>query len=191
MLARGVESMFHRTERLFLRPGFAEDWQAIHVGLAHPEMVRNLATAPWPYEEADARSFAERPQDSVTPHFLVTLPGTGVIGLAGLGYDQATGEVQLGYWIAREQWGRGYASEAARGVLAVAKAIGHQRIVASHFLDNPASGKVLAKAGFRATGEIRAGYSLARGGHDPVACFEILLEAKCGCGSTKAMQRAA
>lgn len=183
--------MFHRTQRLFLRPGFAEDWRAIHAALARPDMVRNLATAPWPYEEADARSFAMRPQDGVVPHFLVTLPGTGVIGSAGLGHDAATGEVQLGYWIACDHWGRGYATEAARGVLAVAQAIGHRRIVASHFLDNPASGKVLVKAGFRATGEIRPGYSLARGGHDPVACFEILLEPACGFGTMGALRQAA
>lgn len=183
--------MFHRTERLFLRPAFAEDWQAIHAALAHADMVCNLATAPWPYEEADARSFAARPQDSVTPHFLVTLPGTGVIGSAGLGCDQATGEVQLGYWIAREHWGQGYATEAARGVLSVAQAIGHRRIVASHFLDNPASGRVLVKAGFRATGDIRPGFSLARGGHDLVICFEILLEAVCCGGMPDALQRAA
>lgn len=190
-MARGVESMFHRAERLFLRPGFAEDWQAIHAALAHADMVRNLATAPWPYQEADAQAFVLRPQDKVAPHFLVTLPGAGIIGSAGLGYEGVTGEVQLGYWIAREHWGRGYATEAARGVLAVARAIGHRRIVASHFLDNPASGKVLEKAGFCPTGEIRPGYSVARGGHDPVVCFDILLGSACGSEVQDALQQAA
>lgn len=175
--------MFHRTENLFLRPGFPEDWKAIHAGIASQDIVRNLATAPWPYAEEDAKAFALRRQDWWVPHFMVTLPGRGIIGSAGLGHDPVTGEVQLGYWIAREFWGRGYASEAARGVLEVAKAIGHCRVTASHFVDNPASGKVLRKAGFRSTGEIRPGGSLAREGQDLVARYEIFLvpdERRCG-----------
>lgn len=166
--------MFHRTERLFLRPGFPEDWQAIHAAIASRDIVCNLASAPWPYTPGDAQDFAARRQNSRMPHFLVTLPGIGIIGSAGLGPDE-TGAVQLGYWIAREYQGRGYATEAARGVLAVARSLGHRRIVATHFVDNPASGRVLLKAGFRPTGEIRPGYSLARGGYDPVACYEIAL----------------
>ncbi len=175
--------MFHRSERLFLRPGFPEDWKAIYAGIASQDIVRNLASASWPYAEEDAKAFAMRHQDSWVPHFCVTLPGEGIIGSAGLGYDLATGEVQIGYWIAREFRGRGYAPEAVRGVLEVARAIGHRRVTASHFVDNPASGRVLQKAGFRRTGEIRPGYSLARRGHDLVACYEIVLaseEDKCG-----------
>lgn len=167
--------MFHRTKNLFLRPGFTEDWKAVHDGISRPEIVRNLASAPWPYAAADAREFVEKPQHAWLPHFLVQIPDRGVIGAAGLGVESGSGKVQLGYWIAREYWGRGYATEAACGVLEVARAIGHRRIVASHFVDNPASGKVLSKAGFRRTGDVRPGYSLARKGHDPVACYEILL----------------
>lgn len=175
MLAPGVEKMFHRTENLFLRPAFPEDWKAVFTGIGEQEIVRNLATAPWPYTEMDARRWCARPQNDWLPSFVVVLPDVGVIGSAGLGLDDATGEVQLGYWTARKHWGKGYASEAARGVLEVARAIGHKRVVASHFVDNPASGRVLQKTGFQATGEVRPGYSMARGGHDPVACYEITL----------------
>lgn len=167
--------MFHRTENLFLRPGFTEDWKAVHAGIARMDIVRNLASAPWPYQEDDARYFVEREQDRWVPHFLIQIPDEGVVGSAGLGYDAATGEVQLGYWTAPEFWGRGIATEAALGVLEIARMIGHRRIAGSHFVDNPASGRVLTKAGFRKTGEIRPGYSLARGGHDLVACYEIFL----------------
>ena len=171
--------MFHRTERLFLRPGFPEDWQAIHRAIASQDIVRMLARVPWPYTEEHAQQFAQLPQDPWLPNFMVTLPGRGVIGSAGLGIDDATGEVHLGYWLAREYWGRGYASEAARGLIDVARAIGHRRITASHFVDNPASGRVLRKAGFHPTGVVRPGYSLARGGFDPVACYEACLAEDC------------
>lgn len=171
--------MFHRSERLFLRPAWPEDWEAVYRGIADERIVRNLASAPWPYGPDDAKSYAKRVQDPDLPGFVLTLPGEGVIGSAGMGRDLETDEVILGYWIAREHWGKGFATEAARAVLAIARTLGHRRVAASHFVDNPASGKVLRKAGFRATGEVRPGFSLARGHSDPVACFEALLDEDC------------
>lgn len=153
--------MFHRSERLFLRPAFPEDCGAILAGIGEESIVRNLARAPWPYTMDDARAFAALPQNLFLPHFLVTIPGTGVIGSAGMGEHE--GEPELGYWIAREHWGRGYATEAAGAVLKIARTLGHRRVVAGHFADNPASGKVLRKLGFIPTGRPGKRFSLARG----------------------------
>ena len=169
--------MFYKSERLFLRPVFAEDWQAIYRGIAEEAIVCNLATAPWPYREEDARAFVALKRDPMLPIFAVTLPGAGMIGQTGLGIEPVSGDIQIGYWIARPFWGQGYASEAARGVVEVARSIGHRHLVASHFIDNPASGKVLEKAGFKANGKIRPGYSLARGREDMVAEYMLDLAA--------------
>lgn len=153
--------MFHRSERLFLRPAFPEDWEGILAGIGGDENIaRNLARAPWPYGEADARRFADLPQDLRLPHFLVTLPGKGVIGSAGL--SENDGQPEVGYWIARDYWGQGYATEAARAVLRIARTLGHTRLTAAHFVDNPASGRVLRKLGFVPTGRIAPRYSCAR-----------------------------
>jgi RimJ/RimL family protein N-acetyltransferase len=95
------------------------------------------------------------------PNFFVTLDGK-VIGSAGLGRKD-DGGVELGYWIARPYWGRGYATEAARAVLEIARLLGHGRVLAGHFVDNPASGRVLRKAGFRPLGGTRRRFSAARG----------------------------
>ena len=156
--------MFIRSERLFLRPGWPEDWAELYSAIADEGVVRNLARAPWPYTIDDAKAFAPRPQAKLLPHFLVTLPGADgarLIGCAGLA--KSGGEVELGYWIAREHWGQGYATEAARAVLRLAETLGHRRILAGHFIDNPASGRVLVKAGFKQTGEPQLRFSLARG----------------------------
>src|SRR5690606_6266556 len=70
----------------------------------------------------------------------------------------------MGYWIARAHWGHGYASEAGRAVIDVARALGHKRLTAGHYVDNPASARVLRKIGFRETGEVRPTFCRARGG---------------------------
>ena len=167
--------MFHRTRRLFLRPAFPEDWQALYAGIADQGVVRNLARAPWPYTKEDARAFAARGQDTRLPSFLVTMPtsdGERLIGSAGLGRDEDR-QVQCGYWIARPFWGRGFATEALGGVIQVARVLGHDRVVGAHFLDNPASGRVLEKAGFVPTGRIKPCFSCGRGEEAPVREFAL------------------
>ncbi len=161
--------MFIRSERLFLRPGWPEDWEELLSRIADEEVVRNLAKAPWPYTADDARWFASQNQDLRLPHFFVTLPTAagpatlvGCVGLGEIASDHGS-QIELGYWFAREYWGRGFATEAARAVLGLARTLGHRRIVAGHFVDNPASGRVLAKVGFRPTGTVRRRFSLARG----------------------------
>ena len=100
--------MFHRTNRLLLRPIWGEDAPALHRAIADEGVVRNLARAPWPYDEADARAFAARPVDPLFPRLLVTLARDAqVIGCIGL--EPAEVGAELGYWIARPHWGQGYA----------------------------------------------------------------------------------
>ena len=155
--------MFIRSERLFLRPGWPEDWQDIQRQIGTHAIVRNLARAPWPYRAEDAQAFAALPQNPRKPHFVVTLPGArGAQLIGGIGLHDHGDGVELGYWIARSHWNKGYATEAARGVLRLAATLGHIRIAAHHFVDNPASARVLAKIGFRPTGSVALRTSVAR-----------------------------
>jgi RimJ/RimL family protein N-acetyltransferase len=135
--------VFHRTTRLFLRPAWPEDWEAVLGGIADEGVVRNLARAPWPY-----------------------------------GPGEHDGEPEIGYWIARPYWGQGYATEAAGGVLEVARLLGHGRVSAGHFVDNPASGRVLRKLGFVPTGVTRPRMSCARG--QEVMAHEYALDLDAG-----------
>ena len=65
--------MFARTERLLLRPGWQEDAPALARAIGEEAVVRNLATAPWPYDESEARAFLSMPLDPAQP--LVTSIG--------------------------------------------------------------------------------------------------------------------
>jgi RimJ/RimL family protein N-acetyltransferase len=185
--------MFMRSERLFLRPGWPEDWEELLGRVADEAVVKNLAKAPWPYTAEDAQWFASQPQDQRLPHFFITLPTSAeparLIGCIGLAQDGDA--VELGYWLGREHWGKGYASEAARAVISVARVLGYKRLVAGHFIDNPASGRVLRKAGFRPTGQIRQRYSIARGAEVASIEHELDLAEPCRCDDDPSLMRAA
>lgn len=169
----GENEMFARTERLLLRPSWPEDARELHGAVADEAIVRNLALAPWPYGEDDARQFAALDHPQHFPNFLLTLRTDGAPRIVGsCGLANRDGEVELGYWIARPYWGLGFATEAARAVVGIARAIGHNRLVSGHFLDNPASGGVLRKAGFRATGKVEMRHSKGRGQAVPCALYE-------------------
>ena len=74
-------------------------------------IVRNLATAPWPYSFADAETFLMReraPHDAACLIFLRTDGAPRLVGGIGFGRKPGDGEPEFGYWIARPYWGRGY-----------------------------------------------------------------------------------
>lgn len=168
--------MFARTERLLLRPSWPEDAAAIHQAVADEGIVRNLALVPWPYSRDDAASFAALDHGWAYPNFMLMLRTEGTPELIGsCGLAERDGEVELGYWIARPYWGQGYATEAGRQVIEIARTLGHRRLLSGHFTDNPASGRVLRKLGFRPTGRIEQRYSVGRGRQVSCALFEQLL----------------
>jgi RimJ/RimL family protein N-acetyltransferase len=169
--------MFARTTRLLLRPGWAEDAPALVKAIADETIVRNLASAPWPFSLRDAEAFLAAPRDPVLPSLLIFERTDGdplLVGACGLG-RRPSGSVELGYWISRPHWGRGLASEAGLALVDMARALGIARLEASHFLDNPASGRVLEKLGFQPTGIIATRLSCARGSEIPARYFRLEL----------------
>ncbi|HEX5182602.1 MAG TPA: GNAT family N-acetyltransferase [Allosphingosinicella sp.] len=170
--------MFARTERLLLRPGWVEDAPALHAAIADEGIVRNLAHAPWPYSRLDAETYLmreRRPHEASTLIFLRTDEAPQLVGAIGLGRTP-DGALELGYWIARAHWGRGYATEAGRAAIACARdSLRLRRLTAGHYIDNPASGRVLTKLGFRPLGRIVPRHSAGRGEAVPCRLFEMEL----------------
>lgn len=167
--------MFHRSQRLLLRPIWPEDWRDLLGGIADEGVVRNLAKAPWPYHEKDAREFTSLPIEPHFPRFLITRArDAALVGCIGIDRSDAFEDgAELGYWIARQHWGQGFATEAGRAVLQVAATLGYKRVMAMHFLDNPASGRVLEKLGFEPNGTISQRHSCARGEEVLAREFEL------------------
>ena len=158
------------TDRLILRPLTIADVAPMAALLNDFEIARMVSRIPHPYALDDAHAFLAHLQ-SVDPSrergFALQSDTAGLIGVIGLDPrdDRAT---ELGYWLGKPFWGRGYMTEAVRAVLEwVGGEWGRRFVVSRHFADNPASGRVLTKAGFLYTGEVRQSCSLAR--REPVS----------------------
>ena len=169
--------MFIRTHRLLLRPPWPEDASAIAAALAEREVAEGLSRVPYPYGLADAEGFIARFETAEPQPTFVILSREGddapLAGCIGLFRDEGADDWELGYWMGKGWWGRGYATEAGRAVLELAF-LGLQlpRVVAGHFADNPASGRVLEKLGFAPAGEGMR-HSLAR--NCDVPCRNVAL----------------
>jgi RimJ/RimL family protein N-acetyltransferase len=171
--------MFARTPRLLLRPGFPEDAPALAAAIADPAIARNLASVPWPYRMRDAEAFLASPRDPVLTSLLIferTAAAPQLVGGCGLG-RRPSGAVEIGYWIAKHFWGRGLATEACSALINIAATLGLASLEGSHFLDNPASARVLEKLGFEPVGIVAPRMSCARGAEVPARLMQLRLDA--------------
>ncbi len=96
-------------------------------------------------------------QESKSATFGIVLERMGeMIGAIGLHVDAEHCCAEMGFWIGIEWWKQGYATEAARAVVKYGfEKLRLNRIHAHHMIKNPASGRVLAKAGMQREGLLR------------------------------------
>lgn len=146
------------TERLVLRRPVTADAPAIARHAGDRAVARWTANIPHPYAEGEAERFLARlAQDEAAGRgrtFAVALreAPADLIGMAGFEAGQ-DGRIEIGYWLARPYWGKGLMSEAVTALAAFAETWRPgAAIFARTFPDNPASQRVLEKAGF-----VRAG----------------------------------
>lgn len=140
------------TERLLLRRPVAGDVAAIVAAVGDADVARRLSRIPHPYGPDDARFFLD-----------MVVPGEWVWAITRRGDDRMIGAVgltpegtvaELGYWLARDAWRAGIATEAAQAVVRHGfAALGLPVLLSGYFTDNPASGAVLRKLGFVETGQ--------------------------------------
>jgi RimJ/RimL family protein N-acetyltransferase len=155
------------TERLLLRGVVNADAGALFKLANDPAVAVMTTNIPHPYTEADAEAWVARCRTidwSREASFVIEHRHFGVVG--GIGFRPGPlGRPELGFWLGRPFWNRGYATEAARAALDWARRDWRKAmVVAGHFADNPASGQVLCKAGFLYTGDVESRWSQARNG---------------------------
>jgi RimJ/RimL family protein N-acetyltransferase len=141
-------------------------------------VAETTALIPHPYPDGAAAAWiAAQARDRAAGReytYAVTAAGDElVLGAIALRPAATEGD-NLGYWIGRAYWGRGYATAAARAVIALAFTLLELDLVtASHLARNPASGRVLEKCALR---PLRTEVRLHRGADEPF-CVRVLSRA--------------
>lgn len=141
------------TERLTLRAFRLEDAEAVTHWVSDKRVAEMTTLIPHPYQLADAMTWLERvtTYHNESPHqiFAIVLRESGdLIGCIGLHRNENAPWAEFGYWLGVPFWGQGFATEALQEVLRLGfQDLGLRRIEACHFAHNPASGRVMQKAG--------------------------------------------
>lgn len=176
---RNVEEI--GTKRLRLRGLRIADARRVAQLCGDPAVARMILRAPLPYLPVAAEGWimtlaARKPLGEEFVYGIERVSSGELIGCIGAHRAPGVGHqapeealahlapgacFEVGYWFGRPYWGAGYATEALKAFVAHARSLG--RLEAGHFVDNPASGRVLEKAGFAYTGEVKPMFSLARG----------------------------
>jgi RimJ/RimL family protein N-acetyltransferase len=150
------------TERLVLRPPGEADRHDIVAEVNDFAVTGMLAKVPHPYGLADADAFLRSIKRDQRQSLQLSITRDGRI-VGGIGISDINAGCEFGYWLGRTHWGKGYATEAGRGLLAYFFRTYDVALVRSGvFVDNPASLHVQAKLGFERTGR-REVFCLARG----------------------------
>ncbi|MFC0017687.1 GNAT family N-acetyltransferase [Roseibacillus persicicus] len=153
------------TERLLLRPFQRNDAAEVRRLVGDIRVARNLSLVPHPYPEGLAETWIEgqRAAYEAGTHltFAITLKGTGaVMGAISLHPKEDLLRAEVGYWVGVPFWGKGYTTEALEEMLRFGfDDFALQRIFATHFVNNPASGRVMEKVGMTLEGVMKLGIS--------------------------------
>lgn len=149
-----------QTQRLTLRPLEMSDASAIQRLINDPEIFRNTLRIPHPYPDGAAEEFIRHNQkqmeekDELALAIVIRDTGEfiGIIGIVPKPFEVG----EIGYWLGRPYWNRGYASEAAAAMVRYGfDERTFNRIDASVFAHNHASGRVLEKSGMKFEGVLR------------------------------------
>lgn len=163
------------SERLILRAPTLGDAAAVATLANDPAVARMTAALPHPYGLSDAEAFLSRvagADPEREPVFAIEHRTSGLVGMLGF-HEPAPRRPELGYWLGRDFWGLGYATEAVNAALGWARRDWGRKVVwAGHFSDNRASGEVLCKVGFLYTGDVTLDPCVARGA--PVPCRKMV-----------------
>lgn len=153
-----------KTPRLLLRPPVKEDAATLECYLSDRRIAETTAAIPHPYPRGGALDWIERTDrqwaGGTGASFVITLRDSGkILGVVSL-MGESRDDLKAGYWIGVPHWGNGYATEALHRLVRYAfNHLGLPRIGARHFAHNPASGRVMLKAGLHFDTVIPAGSS--------------------------------
>ncbi|MEL7181962.1 MAG: GNAT family N-acetyltransferase [Pseudomonadota bacterium] len=154
-----------RTQRLTLQAPRLRDARLVAKALNNINVSRWLSAVPFPYGVTDAQWFInENLRGNFHAWFI--WQDAALIGTIGL-------DGELGYWLAQDAWGQGFATEAARAVVDYHfEKHEADHLKSTYFDGNAASRSVLVKLGFERT-SADLHFSAARQEDVPVHCMTL------------------
>ncbi|RMI14668.1 MAG: N-acetyltransferase [Calditrichaeota bacterium] len=170
-----------KTPRLILRPCTLADAPAVQRLAGDREIAATTLNIPHPYERKMAEEWiASHPQlleENKQVIYGITLASDGAfVGTISLSLKWDERMAELGYWIGRPYWNRGYCTEAARAIVEYGFIrLNLHRIFAHHLTRNPASGRVMQKLGMQHEGHLRQ-HILKWGVFEDVEVYGLLRE---------------
>jgi RimJ/RimL family protein N-acetyltransferase len=142
-----------KSPRLRLRPFAAADGPAVRELAGDPAVAATTLLIPHPYPAGAAETWIAGHEAQWAARQQLVLAITeresgALLGAIGLKLDPVHEKAEMGYWVGRPYWGQGYATEAVGTLLHHGfHGLGLNRIEAHHMAHNPASGRVMEKAG--------------------------------------------
>lgn len=170
-----------QTERLILRPFRRNDASAVQELAGAREIADTTMNVPHPYEDGMAEQWigtheADYESGTSATFAIVLREGANLVGAIGLRLDRSADKAELGYWVGKPYWNLGFATEATGAVLAFGfDELRLNRIQARHFARNPASGRVMEKAGMILEGTARQA-AIKWGEYEDFVWYAILRE---------------
>jgi RimJ/RimL family protein N-acetyltransferase len=167
------------TPRLTLRPFTADDAFDVERLAGVREIADTTLNIPHPYPHGGAARWIALHQpawnEGKMATFAVVANETGkLVGAISLMIMREHHRAELGYWIAKESWNCGYATEASQAVIDFGfGTLGLHRIQARHLVRNPASGRVMEKLGMQQEG-IERDSIIKWGRYESLVVYSIL-----------------
>ncbi|WP_371019067.1 GNAT family N-acetyltransferase [Pseudalkalibacillus sp. JSM 102089] len=148
------------TERLNLQPFNKEDASRIKE-LANNQELATILGLPHPYELEHAEEWIAIQPEQIQkgleyPLTIVTKKENEIIGTINIRIDKNNNKGELGYWIGREYWGNGFATEAVNRMIEFGfNQLDLNKVCASAISRNKASTIVLEKSGLQKEGRLK------------------------------------
>lgn len=149
------------TERLVLRPFDERDAPDVQLLADDRAIADTTLSIPNPYEDGMAEEWIaqHRSQFEAGTRAVFAMERSAdreLVGAISLTIDRQVRKGELGYWVGRPFWNAGYATEAAQRIVEYGfQDLELNRILAKHFVRNPASGRVMQKIGMQKEGTLR------------------------------------
>lgn len=148
------------TDRLILRPFTLDDATRVQELAGNKDVAKTTLGIPHPYSLEAAKSWIKNHprmiRNGTYPFAIVLKTESVIVGTMTIRVNEAHKKGELAYWVGKEYWGNGYATEAAKEIVRHSfEDLNLNRVWAMAMSKNPASIKVMERVGMKKEGVLK------------------------------------